>query len=230
MTAVLFLMLACTFEASGGLLDSGSEPTPTPEDTDSEPEDTSVEDTGEPPDPWETDDDGDGVSEADGDCDDDDVSIYPGAFDDCDGVDQDCDDEVDEDAAGDDLYEGENDYDLGNLDDAGSYSVTGRLHNDEDIDGFTFEVSDNWINDEFPVEVALTNIPSDATYRLRVNLLQSHGDESPYEVDTQFGTGTLTITIEDRSGPEDGGTYQVVVDVIANADCASPYQLNIGSP
>ena len=47
---------------------------------------------------------------------------------------------------------------------------------------------------------------------------------------TEPVTGTLTITIEDRSGPEDGGTYQVVVDVIANADCASPYQLNIGSP
>jgi len=40
--------------------------------------------------------DGDGVTVEDGDCDDDDPDVYPGATEVCDGVDQDCDDEVDE--------------------------------------------------------------------------------------------------------------------------------------
>ena len=45
----------------------------------------------------ETDADGDGFPEGD-DCDDDDATTYPGADELCDGVDNDCDDEVDEDA------------------------------------------------------------------------------------------------------------------------------------
>ena len=40
--------------------------------------------------------DGDGWTTAEGDCDDEDASIYPGAFESCDGVDDDCDDETDE--------------------------------------------------------------------------------------------------------------------------------------
>lgn len=42
------------------------------------------------------DNDGDGFSPADGDCNDENASVYPGAPDPCDGVDQDCDGEVDE--------------------------------------------------------------------------------------------------------------------------------------
>lgn len=42
--------------------------------------------------------DGDGVSEAEGDCDDGDAGVYPGAVETCDGQDQDCDGEVDEEA------------------------------------------------------------------------------------------------------------------------------------
>ena len=223
------LLAACTFEAAGGLLDSGADPTANT-DTGTQTEDTEPQDTGEPPDPWEVDNDGDGLAEVDGDCDDNDSSVHPGAYDGCDGVDQDCDDEIDEDAATDDVFVTDGDWDLGNLDEALSFSVTGLLHNEDDADNFTFEVSDGWVSDEFPVEVSLGNIPSNATYRLRVSLVSSHGDETPYEVDTEFGTGSLSITIEDRTGPEDGGVYRVLVDSIANADCGLPYQLNIGSP
>ena len=66
------------------------------EDT-SDTEDTEDTDT-EEPDPMDVDDDGDGFTENDGDCDDANAAVYPGAADDTqDGVDNDCDGDVDED-------------------------------------------------------------------------------------------------------------------------------------
>jgi hypothetical protein len=50
--------------------------------------------------------DGDGVTSDEGDCNDDDPAIHPGAEETCDGVDQDCDGEIDEEATdGDRWYE-----------------------------------------------------------------------------------------------------------------------------
>ena len=225
---LLLLTPGCFFEAHGGLLDSASD-TAQAEDSEISEEDTEVEDTGEAPDPLDVDNDGDGLSEREGDCDDGDDSIFPGAWDGCDGIDQDCDDEVDEGAVDDDDYEPNDDapWWLGNLDDALSFSVTAHLHNDNDTDRFTFEVSDNWFGDPFPVNISLSNIPDDANYRLQVNLVESHGDAEPGQMDVQFGNGSLVIILEDETGPENGGIYEVVVDAIANADCGLPYQLNI---
>ncbi len=226
---LLLLAPGCSFEAHGGLLDSGTDPQHVEDSDAPEDEDTELEDTGEAPDPLDVDDDGDGLSEREGDCNDDDDSIYPGAWDGCDGINQDCDDEVDEGAVDDDSYEPNDEaaWWLGNLDDPLSFSVTAHLHNDDDTDRFTFEVSDNWLFDAFPVEISLSNIPADANYRLQVLLVASHGDEQPGVIDVQFGSDSLLFVLEDETGPENGGTYEVVVDAIANADCGLPYQLNI---
>ena len=68
-------------------------------DTDTDDTDTDTDDTDtEEPDPLDVDDDGDGATENEGDCDDTDPTIFPGAADDTqDGVDNDCDGDIDED-------------------------------------------------------------------------------------------------------------------------------------
>ena len=83
---LLLLAPGCSFEAHGGLLDSGTDPQHVEDSDAPEDEDTELEDTGEAPDPLDVDDDGDGLSEREGDCNDDDDSIYPGAWDGCDGI------------------------------------------------------------------------------------------------------------------------------------------------
>ena len=57
-----------------------------------------VEDTGDTEDTYvpPVDNDGDGITEADGDCDDENAEIYPGRIEDCNGIDDNCNDQVEE--------------------------------------------------------------------------------------------------------------------------------------
>lgn len=175
--------------------------------------------------------DGDGFTEAEGDCDDGDAGVHPDVPDTCDGLDQDCDDAIDEDAASDDPYE-PNDtspYGLGALEDTPEHQLVGFLHNDQDTDRFSFSVVDEWW-DSFKVEVSLSNIPADATYRLTLNRISSVGDAPLGELDRVFGSGSLSLTLEDSAGDEDGGEYEIVVEAIAGADCGQGYLLVVQKP
>lgn len=219
-------LAACSFNASNTVHtpeDTGQKDTAPPVDT------AAPVDTGECLPDYLRDDDGDGYTENEGDCDDTNSSVYPGAEDTCDGFDSDCDGDKDEDSVSDDPNE-PNDTEpvsIGNLDDSSDLSVVGILHNDDDVDRYSFYVPDStWSN--FSLTMTLANIPSDATYMMTFSRLSSDGSENLGEVEQVFGTGTQVIVFNDNfDGTEDGGVYEVAIEAIAGADCAASYLLNV---
>jgi hypothetical protein len=100
--SVLFLLIACGDKAdetdgagdADPTVDWGDTDTDTDTDMDTDMDTDTDTDTGD--DPMDADGDGSDASE---DCDDDDPDVHPGADERCDGVDNDCDDEIDEDDA-----------------------------------------------------------------------------------------------------------------------------------
>ena len=240
------LALGCSFGASTTVTDDTDTGSFTLSDTEAESEDddaTEPSDTDEPTetesdvetesdlDEWDQDQDGDGYSPNEGDCDDRDDAVNPDAeTDDCDGaqVDQDCDDVVDEEAVDDDPYEPNDSSptDLGDLDGNVTEALSAWLHNDDDVDRFQFYTPDHWY-DSFSVTITLTSIPEDATYRLTLNRLLSDGDASLGQIDQTFGSDSVSLTLEDASGDEDGGVYEVVVEAISGADCSTSYLLGL---
>ncbi len=218
------LISACILEVPTTISDPPAdtgEPSTSPGDSG----DTAAPETS---DPFERDDDGDGYSENDGDCDDADPAVHPGQEDACNGVDDDCDGELEEDARADDIYE-PNDgatewFYLGSLADTGSYSVSGLLHNDDDLDRFSFYTDDPWYS-SFGIEVSLTNIPADATYRLQLGLVADDG--SLDLIASDYGGGELSLRHEGTGGVDDAGTYGVLVDAVGGADCGRSYLLTV---
>ena len=115
------------------------------------------------------------------------------------------------------------------MEDTPEHQLVGFLHNDQDEDRFSFSVVDEWW-DSFKVEVSLSNIPADGTYRLTLNRLSSVGDAPLGELDQVFGSGSLSLTLADATGDEDGGEYEIVVEAIAGADCGQGYLLVVQKP
>ena len=218
--ATMLAMVGCKFEASTKVeLDTGLGTV-----TDSATSDTS---TTEPVDPETVDDDGDGYSEIDGDCDDENPEIAPGLNDGCNQIDDDCDDEVDEDAWAEDTNEPNDDEAivLGDIGVDKSYSVSGILHNDDDVDKFRFNLEDDL--NYFTITASLSNIPEDATYLLTLERIESDGSDPVGHVVQVFGSGTIELSFEDSFDFTDqGGTYEFWVEAIAGADCATTYLLS----
>ena len=194
-------------------------------------EDTQTVDTGMD---LDQDNDGDGYTENEGDCDDTDADVRPGVTDECNGVDDDCDGQADEDSALDDACEPNdtNASDLGELVEGTPFSVTAILYNDEDVDRYGFYIDDltleDWSWEVFTVTVNLSGIPDTATYLLSVERLTSDtGEVEVGLVGSEFGSGSITIEIEDGSGVDDSGFFELRVEGVEGADCSNAYLLSV---
>ncbi len=175
----------------------------------------------------EEDADADGYTEAEGDCDDSNPDVHPDTLDDCNGEDDDCDGTIDEDAAGRDSYEPNDEswaY-LGSLEDTDEFNITAWLHNDEDLDLFSFYVEDHWW-DSFGVTIRLFDIPEGAIYQLSVGKII---DDVYTESDSLFGDDSMEILLEGTAITDDSGTYGVVISSLGGADCGSFYLLSVSS-
>lgn len=231
----MWLLLACDFSAASGVVpaDTGVDSaevdadTDTDTDSDTDADTDSDTDTDTTDDPYAQDDDADGFAEYDGDCDDGDPTVNPAASDACNGLDDDCDGDLDEDAAG-DGYEPNDDepYLIGSLDEDPELSAVATLSGEDDVDRFSYSFTDSgW--SLFEVTMSLTGIPEDATWKLTFSRLSSDGDLPAETIDEVFGTGDLGFTLTDTSFTEDGGTYELAVESISGADCGRTYLLSI---
>ena len=172
-------------------------------------------------DPALLDDDGDGVTVGEGDCDDGDPAVYPGATDLCDGRDEDCDGDVDEDARYEDVYEDNDDTPayLGDLSGGGSESLEALLDSADDVDRFTFQTDDStW--SLWDLTVRVSNIPDGYTWRL--TWIRPDG-----ATDSVTGSGALTLDASDELVVDDAGVWEVILEPIDDAPCDAVYLLTI---
>jgi hypothetical protein len=177
-------------------------------------------------DPDEWDDDGDGYSENEGDCDDANESIHPGQTDGCDGADNDCDGDIDEDSVDEDEYEPNDtlDYPIGSIDDAGELRFEGFLHNESDIDRFRFSLTDGWF-DFFTLRVQLLNLTGDITYKLVVRNVDD--DTILFEDFNSSGDDMIVFESGEGFGSSDSGQYRITVTSLGGSGCMEPYLLTV---
>ncbi len=185
-------------------------------------------------DPVEEDDrDGDGFTTEDGDCNDNDWWSYPGAEEYCDGQDNDCDGDADEDFWGD---EESNDVlgmavDLGELDydgvatAAASMEIVGLgLHHASDEDWFRFDADDDYY-DDIAINVVYTG-SEDVAVTLQLYKLDW---DTTIPWDEVTGTGELTLSEAGSiwTSDEDNWAIRVLPATTETISCETTYSLYI---
>ena len=228
-TSLLLSLLACDFNASTKVQGSdtgaffGSDaPNDGASDADGGP--GPADDTGDraDPAPEQVDDDGDGYTEESGDCDDDNDAIAPGLDDTCDGIDNDCDEAIDEDAEPDGYEPNDSiDFPLGNLDD--TIEIVAFLDSEDDVDRFGFVYSDDTFDfDE--LSVALRGLDGSVTYKMKI-INQATGEEL-FEDFNAADEDSLEFTLESSWG-SDSGEFEVIVSSLGGGGCLHEYRLEI---
>ena len=174
--------------------------------------------------------DGDGYSVAQGDCDDQDPSINPGAEDECDNEDNDCDSQMNEDSQAYDQYEPDNDvdgYDLGDL--TGSMdTVNSFIHGPGDSDRWVFFVEDGYL-DWFGIDVELS-VPSGADLSLELLWIEdAEGTDHGLVGEADDGNEGVNEYLEYAGDywSDDTGIFEVVVIAESGFNCNVPYILVI---
>ena len=196
--------------------------------------DTGVEDTDEEPEeePEERDFDGDGYSPEEGDCDDLNPEIYPTQTDRCDGIDNNCDGEIDEGAVGayyepnDTFWNGAN---LGEFSAGDSLDVQGIIPAETDIDIYELYVEDGWF-DNFAIDFELHSIGPRADFVIELWLIEN---ASGYREDLLLSVNNLTGGGIERGAfygniwTDDTGYYEFRISALSGQDCDALYDLNI---
>ena len=203
--------------------------TPDPSITVLPPEDSGLDDAtdtdleGDPTSPVDADGDGWPAGE---DCDDSDPDVHPNAPDDtCDGIDNDCDDSVDDDVAP-DAFE-VNDPDGSSLgevtgDDA---TATAYLFPEGDEDVFRFYVEDS-VWDWFGISLDLT-VPGGVDMVMELYLETDGGPELLATIDDGGVGRDESGSYDGSAGGEDSGWYIVRLHATGGARCDTPYSLLI---
>lgn len=211
-------------ETSTDTDDSNTEDTPGTSDTDNSDNSEDTQPT--------SDIDGDGFSVEDGDCDDNDPLIYPTMTDDCDGIDNNCDGTIDENAIG-GIYEPNdtpwNGYFLGDYS-AGEYTeVHGLVTTEVDVDIYEFFLEDGWF-DDFGVDFELHAIGIQADFAIELWLIENYSGQTEELLMTVNNLNSGGLERGDFEGDwliDDSGYYEFRVYTISGADCDAHYQLDI---
>ena len=178
-----------------------------------------------------SDNDGDGYTTGQGDCDDNDSSINPGVWSDgCDGEDEDCDGQVDEDFSGDFWEPNDDGYhyytDLGDI--TGEvYNFEAYINPESDVDAIYYYVEDGW-TDNYGVG---HTIYAPATVDIALDLYWLPDDASDWTtvgtVDDSGAGGDETYWHYGGYTSSDSGWFLAAVYSKGGESCTSSYLFEI---
>ena len=176
------------------------------------------------------DEDEDGYSVEEGDCDDTNPDLTPDAIDECDGIDNNCDGQIDEDLSIDQNEPNdESGTDLGDYFTEDSIVTSGFIGEEEDLDRFHFYLSDP-IGGWFQIDVNLQTTSLSADYVVEFWILEDINGNEPRMVqlidDSGVGAGE-SYTYSGIPFSDDAGLYGVVVYSNGGSGCDTEYDLSI---